>query len=505
MESLSELDASFLYLESDRAPLNVGGAFVFKKKSPRSRFNFNRFREILYSKLGNERLFRHRVLESSLNLELPTWAEDPHFDIDNHIHYLSLSDLPGQSSLNELTATILSKPLDRDKPLWNVTYVEGLEKQSPYSKQHFALIINIHISAVDGNTGDDILSQLLKLAPEVHELPDEENWQPNPLPKSTNWLDEAYSNAFSIPKKLAHIAKDTAASAFYGVLAERLKGLNLPDALLKVAKTPVNQSVSNKRAVDTLVIPASQIRTIRQNLNDVTTNDVIMGICAEALCHYLSDNSKTLPKIPLIAMSPIAVRSTSLEVKSGNQLAASLFSLVTTEKDPIQRIRRIHESAQSSSHYDAAISAARLTELIPSCMAALSARVYSEFLLAQKHKPMFNLPITNIPGPQFPLYMEDNELISHTCASPLFDGLGIGITIVSYNGHYTLTTTYCPELVKTTESFSHYLEKALKTIDEGQLTAGSETNLKPAPQTGLIEDAVGLVNNLFSNKEKADQ
>ena len=504
MEQLSELDASFLYLESDRAPLHVGGAFVFKKKSPRSRFNFNRFRELLRSKLGTERFFRHRVLESSLNLELPTWTEDPHFDLDNHLHYLSLSDLPGHTNLNELTATIFSKPLDRHKPLWSVTYVEGLEKHAPYSKQHFALIIKIHISAIDGNTGDDILSQLLKLSPEVHDLPDEDSWQPAPLPKSTSWLDEAYSNAFSIPKKLTHIAKDTAASAFYGLLFERLQHLNLPDALMSVANTPVNQAVSEKRAVDSLVIPASQIRTIRQNLKDVTTNDVIMGICAEALCHYLSDNSKSLPKIPLIAMSPISVRSTSIEVKSGNQLAASLFSLATTEHNPIKRIRRIHKAAKSSSHYDAAISAARLTELSPSCMAALSARVYSEFLLAQKHKPMFNLPITNIPGPQFPMYMEENELVSQVCASPLFDGLGLGITIVSYNGEYTLTTTYCPDLVQTNESFSYYLKNALETIDNCQTEPDSDPSTPQNNQTGLIEDVVGLVNNLFSNKEKAD-
>ena len=503
MQQVSELDASFLYLETERAPLHVGGAFVFKKKSPRSKFNFNRFRAILNTKLGQERFFRHRIVESTLNLELPLWVEDPDFDLDYHLRYMSLTEKSAPKTLNDLAAEIFCKPLNRQKPLWRVTYVDGLELDPQYSKQHFALIIKVHIAAIDGNTGEDILSQLLKVSPEEESFEGDENsWQPQPLPKPGNWLDEAYNNAWTIPIKLAHLAKDTAASAFYGVLFDRLQRLNLPKSLMSVPLTPVNQAVSNKRAIDSVSISANEIRSIRKTLDDVTTNDIIMGICAEALSKYLKDASRAFPKAPLIALSPISVRSTSLEVKTGNQLAANLFSLATTEKDPLKRIRRIHKSAKSSSHYDAAISATRLTELIPSCMSALSARVYSEFLLAQKHKPMFNLPITNIPGPQFPLFIEGNELVRHICASPLFDGLGLGITIISYNGEFCITTTYCPELVDIEKRFSQYLEEALARILEYKKAEENKSEDDKNNQTGLIEDVVGLVSNLFSSNEK---
>lgn len=505
MHQVSELDASFLYLETDRAPLHVGGAFVFKKKSARSKFNFIRFRTLLGAKLNQERFFRHRIVESTLNLELPLWAEDPDFDLDYHLRYTSLSDHPGTATLNDLTAEFFSKPLNRQKPLWRVTYVDGLEQDSEYSKQHFALLIKVHIAAIDGNTGEDILSQLLKVSPEEEMLDEPEAWQPQPLPKQGNWLDEAYNNAFTIPKKIAHLARDTASSAFYSVLFDRLQRLNLPKSLMSVPLTPVNQPVSNKRAIDSMCVSAHEIRAIRQALHDVTTNDIIMGICAEALRHYLLDASPSFPKAPMIALSPISVRSTSLEVKTGNQLAANLFSLATLEKNPLKRIRKIHRAAQSSSHYDAAISASRLTELTPSCMSALSARVYSEFLLAQKHKPMFNLPITNIPGPQFPLYIEDNELTRHICASPLFDGLGLGITIISYSGEFSITTTYCPELVDTDKKFSRYLEEALARIKEYKEAEENEPKAAPNNQTGLIEDVVGLVSNLFSSTEKDEE
>jgi hypothetical protein len=206
-----------------------------------------------------------------------------------------------------------------------------------------------------------------------------------------------------------------------------------------------------------------------------------------------------MPKAPLIALSPISVRSTSLDVKSGSQLSASLFSLATDESDPIKRIHAIHQTAQSQNHYQDAISANRLTELIPSSIAALSARVYSDFSLAQRHKPMFNLPIVNIPGPQFPLYMEDNELLEYSCSSPLFDGIGLTLTVISYNSNYHINATYCPDLLNTKASFNSYLEKALDNIrahQHDEVSVNKEDHEKNS-MAGIIDDIGGLVNSLL--------
>ncbi len=502
MQTLSELDSSFLLLETERSPLHVGGVFVFKKPGKRSRFNYNRFRDILATKLDNEEFFRERLVETPLKLDLPVWSDDPDFDLDNHVSHVSLKDLTAPCNLLELASEIFSTPLDRNRPLWSATYIDGLEHEAQYSAAHFALVLKVHITAVDGATGEDILSQLLHVTPEITELDDPEPWIPEPLPESSSWLGNAYSNALQMPLKLAHLAKDTAASAFHSLLYEHLQKLNLPASLMSVAPTPINQFISSKRVIDNLEIPTEEVRRIRQQLEDVTTNDILMGICAEALSRYLEDNG-TKTKTPLIALAPISVRSTSLDVKSGNQINATLFSLATTEAHPIKRIRLIHEAAQSEKLYDAAISANRLTELVPSCVAAISARVYSEFMLAQKFKPMFNLPITNIPGPQFPLYFEDNELCQYICASPLFDGIGLAMMIVSYNGVYSLTTTYCPDLEVQHKPFTNYLQEALdrilKLMDEDEAVWVDENE---ATSNGIIEDVVGLVNSLLTFGQK---
>lgn len=498
MHSLSELESSFLVLETEHSPLHVGGVYLFKRP-PRSSLSFNRFRNILESKLGNEAFFRKRLVEHKLNLELPLWVDDPDFELENHLHYVTLDKLEQKQSLLEYASTFFSTPLDKTRPLWQAIYMDGLGEE--YGKACFALLLKVHITALDGTSGEDILSQLLHVSPEIEELPEPEPWEPEPMPNTGSWLGVALNSAVHIPGKLTALAKDTAASAFYSTVYDRLKKLNLPPTLMRVAHTPINRSITRTRKIEHTTIALATIRSIRNHLPHVTTNDILMGICAEALRHFVSVHGENTPKVPLIALGPISVRSTSLDYKSGNQLAATLFSLATTEDDPIRRIQMIHEAATASNSYKSAISANRLSELVPSCIAGLSARAYSEFLLAQKYKPMFNLPITNIPGPQFPLYLEDCELQSFICASPLFDGIGLALMIVSYNGHYHISSTYCPDLLEDDVSINFYLNTAVETISAhlNDRAYPKEEAHSDTAETGLIEDIAGLFSGLFSS------
>ena len=508
MLQLSELDSSFLYLETERTPLHVGGIFVFRRPESGSNLDFERFQHIITSILGNEPFFRERLVEYPLNLDLPIWADDPEFKLSNHVKHELLSSQ--SNSLFDMASEFFSRPLDRTRPLWEALFVEGLEHDTEHSftGQHFALLLKVHITAIDGMSGEDILSQLLHVSPEERELEiPEKPWTPKPLPNTGSWIGAAYNNVFNIPSKLTILAKETAASAFYSVLYEKLEKLNLPASLMKVASTPINQKITSKRQIENLEIPLGKVRNIKRQLGDVTTNDVMMGICAEALANYLKGMAAQ-PKQDLIALAPISVRSTSLDIKSGNKLSATLFSLASTETDPIKRIRLIHQAATSSSSYKEAIAANHLTELVPSCTAGLSARVYSEFLLAQKHKPMFNLPIINIPGPQFPLYFEDAELIKFISTAPLFDGIGLALMIVSYNGNYSITCTYSPDVMPLKKGFKYYLEAAFETICNSDLStpplAGDtedSTEDNKEDKTGFINEVAGRVSGLFSSQK----
>jgi WS/DGAT/MGAT family acyltransferase len=498
MLQLSELDSSFLYLETERTPLHVGGIYIFKRPDTSSSLDYDRFRKIIESILGNESFFRQRLVEYPLNLDLPIWADDPEFNLNNHVSHVKLEK--ESQSLFQLASQFFSTPLDRTQPLWQAYFIEQLENDEEHSftSKHFALLLKVHITAIDGISGEDILSQLLHVTPEERDITNKiKEWKPKPLPDTGSWIGAAYNNVFNIPSKLKLLAKETASALLY----EKLENLNLPASLMKVASTPINQKITAKRQIENIEIPLSEIRSIKRQLKGVTTNDVMMGICAEALSNYLKGMAAQ-PKQDLIALAPISVRSTSLDIKSGNKLAATLFSLASSETDPIKRIRQIHEAATSSRSYNEAIAASHLTELVPSCTAGLSARVYSEFLLAQKHKPMFNLPIINIPGPQFPLYFEEAELEKFISTTPLFDGIGLALMIVSYNGQYSITCTYNPDIMPLKKSFKYYLNDAFETITKSDLTHEDyQTPItdNDSEKTGFINDVAGLVSNLFTS------
>ncbi|WP_250656771.1 WS/DGAT/MGAT family O-acyltransferase [Alkalimarinus coralli] len=507
MQKLSDLDASFLYLETDNSPMLIGGLYVFDSAQRETPMNFGEFYSFIESRLHVARFFRQRLVEVPLKLDQPYWVDDPEFELSKHLAYVTLDGEDKDTQLTELAAELFSQPLDRDRPLWSITFVDGLENESGLPDNCFAMIVRIHHAAIDALSGDEVMSSLLDFSDSPSPIKEAPPWNPKPLPSKFRLLGGAYGNALNTPFKLASLARETAASTFYSALLQRLQNLNLPPALFSAPRTGFNSTISDKRALHYVEIPLERIKNIRKEIDDSTINDVVMGICAEALHHYLNDHNAA-PKSPLIAMTPISVRSKSLQKKTGNQLSAIMLSLATDIKHPIARIRKIHENAVVSKTYSQAISAGRLTELIPSSVAALSARIYTEFQLAQRHKPLFNIPITNIPGPQNPLYMNGSKLVRQVGTAPLFDGIGVVLVVVSYHGKITISVTSCPTMMENPGHFGQYLLKAVDDIEAALHTPYSMDDLPTATTeqpslmqigSGFIDDIATLFSNLFSN------
>lgn len=501
MQRLSDLDASFLYLENDRSPMLIGGIYLFSNDARERPIDFSEFSSFIASRLHVAPFFRQRLVEVPLNLDRPFWVDDPEFDLKKHLEHIHLKN-GSAGTLKEIAATLFSRPLERDRPLWSITYVDGLGNDQKLKGANFAMIVRVHHSAIDHLSGEEVMSALLSFSEAPSPFPImPHKWSAKPLPSRFKLIGGAYGNALSAPFRVANLAIESAASTFYSLIVHRLERLNLPSALFSAPRTLFNNAISKKRKIDYIEIPLARLKHIRKTIGDVTINDVVMGICAEALRQYLSTQD-ALPNSSLIAMSPISVRSKSLQTKTGNQLSAALIALATDIENPILRIRKIHENAISSESYTQAISATRLTELMPSSVIALSARIYAEFQLAQRHKPIFNLPITNVPGPQTPLYLNGAKLISQIGTAPLFDGIGVVLVAISYNGNLSISITSCPSMMENPANFSDYLHKATDTIESALTdeTLLSETLTTPSkvPQTGFIEDVIALVNNLFS-------
>ncbi len=480
MRQLSELDASFLYLESETTPMHIGGIYLFDAREQKSPLAYSAFVAYLRSRLHVVPVFRQCLKEIPLRLGRPYWIDDPNFSIERHLAYVNLGEQGRKDSLMTLASKILEEPLKRDRPLWHITFVDGfrLDDDDPDS-QGFALIVKLHHAAIDAFSGEDIIGNLLEYSPNPRPIHAPRPWQPRPGPSEERVMLQAGANILRTPLQFTALAVNAAEATARGLVQKQLRKLPLPFPLFSAPHSPFNRQITANRQIVSTSVDLSRLKAIKATLGDVTLNDVVLGLCAEALRRYSAEQGADTER-SLVAMTPISVRSNSLRRATGNQMSAMLLDLATNEPDPALRIRRIHWNAVASEPYREAIAADRLTELLPSTMLALSARLYSELQVAQRYQPAFNLPITNVPGPQVPLYLQGARLVQQYNTAPLFDSLGLVIVAVSYQGQLTINFTLCPDVVADGDSLQRHVTESLGAIEEAAQDLGPEAELDEA-------------------------
>lgn len=496
MRQLSELDASFLYLESENAPMHIGSIYLFDASERETPLAFSTFVAYLRSRLHVVPVFRQRLKEIPLRLGRPYWIDDSNFSIERHLAYVSLGENSREANLMTLASKILEEPLKRDRPLWHITFVDGFrlggEKEG---KAGFALIVKLHHAAIDAFSGEEIIGNLLEYTPEPQPINPPRPWQPRPEPSEERVMIQAGANMLRTPWRVTSLAASAMEAAARGLLQKQLRKIPLPFPLFSAPKSPLNQQITANRQIVAASVELSRLKAIKASLGDVTLNDVVLGLCAETLKRYLGAQ-RAATDGSLIAMTPLSVRSNTLRSTTGNQLSAMLLDLATNEQNPARRVRKIHWNAVASEPYREAIAAERLTELLPSTMLALSARLYSELQIAQRYQPVFNLSITNVPGPQVPLYLQGARLEQQHNAAPLFDSMGLVIVAVSYQGRLTLNFTLCPDVVTHGESLRTHVCESLTAIEEAANKLNPEEMHTPLTETrnqALADDAMSVI------------
>jgi WS/DGAT/MGAT family acyltransferase len=472
MRQLSELDASFLYLESETTPMHIGGIYLFDASTQKKPLAFSTFVAYLRSRLHVVPVFRQRLKEIPFRLGRPYWIDDPDFSIERHLAYVNLGEYGQKSSLMALASKILEEPLKRDRPLWHITFVDGfrLRDEDPGS-DGFALIVKLHHAAIDAFSGEEIIGKLLEYTPEPKTIEAPRQWLPRPEPSEERVILQAGANILRTPLQFTSLALHATEATARGLIHKQLRKLPLPFPLFSAPHSPFNRQITANRQIISTSVDLSRLKAIKASLADVTLNDVVLGLCAETLRRYMANQNADITK-SLVAMTPISVRSNSLRKATGNQMSAMLLDLSTCEPDPALRIRKIHWNAVASEPYRDAIAADRLTELLPSTMLALSARLYSELQIAQRYQPVFNLPITNVPGPQVPQFLQGARLVQQYNSAPLFDSMGLVVVAVSYQGQLTVNFTVCPDVVAEGESLAAHVHESLEAIETAALSLG---------------------------------
>jgi WS/DGAT/MGAT family acyltransferase len=422
--------------------------------------------------------YRRRLVEIPLGLDHPYWIEDPDFDLDFHVRHIGLPPPGDDRQLAELVSRIVARPLDRSRPLWELYMIEGLK--GGYTAQ----LTKIHHCAIDGVSGAEILTTLLDVTPEPRKVdPPRRPWRPEPHPTQVEMLARgvwaiAWTpwKGFQLGRKALRHLPELARSLGFGELPgnrliNRLTGRR-PDPMLSEApttapRTPFNDRITPHRRFAFGSLSLDEVKEIKNQLG-VTVNDVVMALCAGALGRYLAER-RELPADPLVAMVPVSIRTEEKKGTFGNQVSAMTASLHTHVPDPIQRLERVHESMRVAKEQHHALPANLLqdfAQFAPPAVAARAARVIARATVANVMNVPFNVVISNVPGPQFPLYGIGAKLVANYPVSAINDGVGLNMTVQSYNGSLDFGLIACRELVPDIWDLIDHLRDALHELKE---------------------------------------
>jgi WS/DGAT/MGAT family acyltransferase len=431
-EPLSYLDASFLALESPTTHMHVAGVALFDAaplKADGGGIDIERIRAHVMSKLQYIPRYRQR-LDWIPYSRHPVWVDDGSFNFDYHVRHTSLPRPGTDKQLKDLAGRIMSTKLDQSKPLWELWVVEGIDHD------RFAIIAKIHHCMIDGVSGVDLTTILLNVVPET-EIEAIPHWEPRPGPTPSQL---AVAAAAKLTRRaidrLTHLGEalksgqsmtDRAVDKSTAAMSSLKSGW-----LTASTRTPLNPDLGPNRRFDWTELPLDRVKVIKNSLGG-SVNDVVLAITAGAVRRFLIEKRGYDPTGSAFRiMNPVSTRKADQRGKLGNQVAMWLLDLPIDEPDARVRYNLVKERTSHLKRSNQALGAATLVELssgTPITLLSLANRV-----VGPKMRP-FNMTVTNIPGPQFPMYLLESQMIANYPMVPLWAQHGIGVALFSYNGH----------------------------------------------------------------------
>jgi len=484
MRQLSALDAQFLMIESPTTVGHVGSLIVLDPSTALGgAWNLETVRQLIEGRLHLSPIFRQRLVQVPLGLTRPFWVDDPHFDLEFHIRELAIPAPGSDQQLGEQVARIHARALDRRRPLWEVYVISGLAdgRAAVYSKVHHA--------AIDGVSGAEILATVLDIRPEPRQVePEAQPFVPRQLPSTVDLVRRGVTAMAAHP---AEVFRTVPSALRYLDQLPGAGGLGLARGItdvasalsrlagtakraeasgtvrnLKAPRTPLNGTITAHRRFSFGSVPLGDIKTVRKRFGG-TVNDIVMVLCTSALRRWLLDHG-ALPDGPLVAAVPVSVRRRDQKGAGGNQISVMLAELPTHLSDPEDRLVATRAAMdEAKARFDAvpATLLRDLSVLVPTAGAGLAAR--SLFRLATVPGPPFNLFISNVPGPQAPLYLAGAKVegVYPVSAVTSVTG-GLNITLFSYDGSLDFGLIACREMVPDVWNLIGYLKEALVELVE---------------------------------------
>ena len=473
-DRLTGLDASFLHLENDGAHMHVAGVMLFSGEPP----DYDELVETTERRLHLVPRYRQKLAFVPLGQGRPKWVDDPHLNLRYHIRRTALPPPGDEDQLRALAGRVFSQPLDRDKPLWELWLVEGLAPEAGGGPR-FAMLSKTHHALVDGISGVDIVSVLFDTVPDPAPPADEPTrWLARPEPAKGQLLAEALLERTTMPGEIVRSVRAlvrgprriarAAADSLVGLGAMAWAGLRPPPS------SPYNTRIGPHRRFTWVRTSLDDVKAVKNQLGG-TVNDVVLAIVAGALGRHMRRHGEDVDGGELRAMVPVSVRAEEERGALGNRVAAMMAPLPVGEEDARQRLETVSTAMQDIKRSGQAVGAQVLTNL--SGFAPPTVMTQASRLISTQR--FFNLVVTNVPGPQFPLYLMGRELVDIFPMVPLARGQALGVAIMSYNGRMNFGLVGDYDAMSDLDDLAGDFEAALGELAEA---AGIKLSGPPTPR-----------------------
>ena len=450
------------------------GALVTFEGPPPSREDFV---DHIESRLGLVPRYRQKLAFPRFEMGRPFWVDDPRFNIDYHVRHTALPAPGSIEQLRGLVGRVFSQRLDRSKPLWELWLIQGLESGG------FALVSKTHHALVDGVSGVDISTVLFDLGPVPQEVPAADgDWTPAPEPSEAELVAEGVKGLLRRPAALAGQAVGALSSPGRSLAQVREAAEAVGEiawaGLNPAPEVPLNQKIGPHRRVWWVRSELDELKSIKNALGG-TVNDVVLAVVAGALGRWLRQRGVRTEGLELRALVPVSIRTEDEHGALGNRIAAMRGPLPIYADDPVERldiVRRAMEGLKESKQALGAEVIAGLQDFAPPTLLAQASRVNFSTRL-------FNLIVTNVPGPQFPLYLLGREMQEIVPVAFLPENHALAIAMMSYNGKLDFGLLADYDALPDVEAVGRHLEASVAELLDAARTAAASSQSKAAARS----------------------
>jgi diacylglycerol O-acyltransferase len=484
MQQLTELDYAFVQMESNRTPMHISPVIFYdQSKLKRGKVRFKEVLRVFERNLHKSAVFRRKLAGGALGFDTPYWVEDANFDLEFHVRHIALPKPGDWRQFCILLARLQARGLDMRRPLWEAYVIEGLNEVEGLPTHSFAIMLKVHHSAIDGVSGAEIITAIHSLTDEAEPPQVSDDWHGESKPSRAQVWSRAYLNNLKRPVKLVEAVGELIPNA---IRASRTAAERHPQEKPPLVNTRFNARVSGYRVTDAIMMDLKTVKAIKSAVDGATVNDVIVSVVGGGLRKYLQAKDE-LPKSSLVCGAPINVRSERNSESIGNQVGMMTINMATDTEDPLVRLQAVAYSAEDSKAYSSALGAGTMMDISQGLwpqFLGMGLRVATLAAVNSELSLPLHTVVSNVPGPQAPLYLAGAKVHMIMGLGPVMDMMGLFHGVISGAGIITINFVACRELLPDPGFYKQCLQDAFDELEAAAIKKATPKKRRRRAKTG---------------------